>query len=91
MRRSLWIVAAVAIAVVMSSCSAMFNASSYGSNDLYDTNNRVQVANRLKAEAEAEAAEAAARQAQWEARTAQANAEAAEAVVHPKCLVCSKL
>ncbi len=79
MRRSLWIVAAVAIAVVMSSCSAMFNASSYGSNDLYNTNNRVQVANRLKAEAEAEAAEAAARQAQWEARTAQANAEAAEA------------
>ena len=79
MRRSLWIVVAVAIAVVMSSCSAMFNASSFGSNDIYDTDNRVQIANRLRANAEAEAAEAAARQAEWEARTAQVYADAAEA------------
>lgn len=79
MRRSLWIIAVAVIAVVMSSCSAMFSASSYGSSDLYNTDNRVQVANRLKAEAEAKAAEAAARQAQWEARTAEAYANAAEA------------
>ena len=63
----------------MSSCSALFNASSYGSNDLYNTSNRTEVANRLRAEAEAEAAEAAARQAQWEARTAEAYAKQAEA------------
>ena len=56
MRRSLWITVTALVAVLMSSCSAMFNASSFGSNDLYNTNNRVQVANRLKAEAEAEAA-----------------------------------
>ena len=79
MRRSLWITAAALVAMLMSSCSAMFNASSFGSNDLYNTDNRIQVANRLKAKAEAEAAEAAARQAQWEARTAQAYADAAEA------------
>lgn len=79
MRRSLWITATALVAMFMSSCTAMFTASSLGSSDLYNTDNRVQVANRLKAEAEAEAAEAAARQAQWEARTAEAYAKQAEA------------
>lgn len=56
----------------------MFNSSSYGSNDLYRSDNRQLVANELRAKAEAEKAEAEARQAMWEARLAEANAESAE-------------
>lgn len=68
----------VGIALLMSSCTAMFTSSTIGSNDLYRTDNRIQVANQLKAEAEAARLEAEARQAQWEARIAEANAKAAE-------------
>ena len=67
------------MALALSGCTAMFNSSSYGTNDLYRTNNRAEVAAQLKAEAEAERLEAEVRRAQWEARTAQAYATAAEA------------
>ena len=59
-------------------CSALMNSSSYGTNDLYRSNNRTEVANDLRAQAEAEKAEAEARQAMWEARLAEANAAGAE-------------
>ena len=79
MKKAFWITVTALMAVTMSSCSSLFTASTYESDDLYTTDNRIQIANRLKAQAEAEAAEAAARQAQWEARTAEAYANAAEA------------
>ena len=79
MRRLLSIFAIGASAVLLHGCTAMFNSSSYGSSDLYRTDNRVEVANRLRAEAEAERAEAEARRAQWEARQAEAAANRAEA------------
>ena len=65
--------------VMLASCSSLFMNSSLGSSDLYRTDNRVTVANRIKAEAEAERAEAEAREAQWAARQAEAEAERAEA------------
>ena len=68
-----------AAALTLHGCTAMFGSLSYGSSDLYNTNNRVEVAERLRAEAEAERAEAEARRAQWEARQAEAEAQRAEA------------
>ena len=67
------------VALLMGSCTAMMNSSLYGSSDLYRSDNRIQVANELKAKAEAEKAEAEARKAMWEARIAEANASNAEA------------
>ena len=55
---------------------------SYGSNDLYVSDNRTQVANQLRAEAEAERALAEAREAMWNARMAEAQADAAEATYY---------
>ena len=55
----------------------MMESSSYGSSDLYITNNRIMVAEELKAKAEAERAEAEARKAMWEARRAEAEYYAA--------------
>ena len=78
MRRFVMIFALVG-GVMLTSCSSLFMTSSLGSSDLYRTDNRVAVANRLKAEAEAQRAEAEAREAQWEARQAEAEAERAEA------------
>ena len=77
MRRIVMILALVC-GVSLTSCSSLFMASSLGSNDLYRTDNRVAVANRLKAEAEAKRAEAEAREALWAARQAEAEAERAE-------------
>lgn len=79
MKRLLNIIAVAAVALLLGSCSAMFNSSTYGTNDLYRSDNRIQVANELKAKAEAEKAEAEARRAIWEARVAEANAANAEA------------
>ena len=79
MRRSLYFVAMAAVALLLHSCTTMYNASSYGYGDLYTTNNRVEVANQLMAEAEAQAAEANARRAQWQAMQAEAAANQAEA------------
>ena len=42
----------VAMALALSGCTAMFNAASYGTSDLYRTNNRAEVAVQLRAEAE---------------------------------------
>ena len=78
MRRFVMIFALVG-GVMLTSCSSLFTTSSFGSNDLYRTDNRVVVANRIKAEAEAQRAEAEAREAQWAARQAELEAERAEA------------
>ena len=61
MKRLLNIIAVAAVALLLGSCSAMFNSSTYGTNDLYRSDNRIQVANELKAKAEAEKAEEAKR------------------------------
>ena len=66
------------MSMLLGSCSALWNSASYGASDLYRTDNRTEVANRLKAEAEAERAEAEARRAQWEARLAEEEAARAE-------------
>ncbi|MBO5820520.1 MAG: hypothetical protein J6R02_02890 [Alistipes sp.] len=79
MKRSLNIMILSVVALLLGSCSAMVNSSYYGSSDLYRNDNRIQVANELKAKAEAEKAEAEARKAMWEARIAEANASTAEA------------
>ena len=79
MKRSLILLPIAVMALLLSGCTAMMNMSSYGTSDLYRTNNRADVATQLRAEAEAERLEAEARQAQWEARLAEANASAAEA------------
>ncbi len=55
----------------------MMESSTYGSNDLYITNNRVMVAEELTARAEAQKAEAELRKALWEARLAEAEYYAA--------------
>ena len=60
--------------MLLGGCTAMM--TSYGSSDLYRTDNRVTVANELKAEAEANKARAEARKAEYEALIAQAEYEA---------------
>lgn len=62
----------LAFVVMLGGCTAMMESSSYGSSDLYITNNRIRVAEELTARAEAEKAEAEARKAMWEARKAEA-------------------
>ena len=56
---------------LLGGCTAMMESSSYGSSDLYVTDNRIRVAEELKAKAEAERAEAEARKAMWDARLAE--------------------
>ena len=68
---------ALAFVVMLGGCTAMMESSTYGSNDLYITNNRVRVAEELTARAEAQKAEAEARKAMWEARLAEAEYYAA--------------
>ena len=79
MKRSLMILPIAAMALLLTGCTTMLSMSMSGIGDLYRTDNRAEVAARLKAEAEAERLAAEARQAQWEARLAEANAAAAEA------------
>ena len=67
----------LAFVVMLGGCTAMMESSSYGSSDLYITNNRTMVAQELTARAEAEKAEAEARKAMWEARLAEAEYYAA--------------
>ena len=78
MRRFVMIMSVAAMSMLLGSCTALWNSASYGASDLYRTDNRTEVANRLKAEAEAERAEAEARRAQWEARLAEEEAARAE-------------
>lgn len=68
---------ALASVVMLGGCTAMMESSTYGSSDLYITNNRVRVAEELTARAEAQKAEAEARKAMWEARLAEAEYYAA--------------
>ncbi|MBO7189246.1 MAG: hypothetical protein J6V55_01520 [Alistipes sp.] len=67
----------LALVVMLGGCTAMMESSSYGSSDLYITNNRIKVAEELTARAEAQKAEAEARKAMWEARLAEAEYYAA--------------
>lgn len=60
------------VAMLLGSCTAMMNSSTYGSNDLYRTDNRETVARELTAMAEAEKAQAEARKAKYEAMIAEA-------------------
>ena len=76
MKRLLPVLSLLVVAM-LSGCTAMMESSSYGSSDLYVTDNRIKVAEALKAQAEAERAEAEARKAMWEARLAEANYYAA--------------
>lgn len=64
-------VLSLALVAMLSGCTAMMESSSYGSSDLYVTDNRIKVAEELKAQAEAERAQAEARKAMWEARLAE--------------------
>ena len=68
---------ALAFVVMLGGCTAMMESSTYGSSDLYITNNRVRVAEELTARAEVQKAEAEARKAMWEARLAEAEYYAA--------------
>ena len=72
MKRSLYIISMALVALLLGSCTAMMSASTYGSNDLYVTDNRIRVAEQLRVEAEADRAAAEARKAQWEALAAEA-------------------
>ena len=72
-------IAALAVSLMLASCTSLFSTSSFAPSDLYRTDNRVQVANELRAEAEAQRAEAEAREAQYLAMQAEAEAQRAEA------------
>ena len=74
MKRGLHIVIMALATMLLGGCTAMM--TSYGSSDLYRTDNRVTVANELKAEVEANKARAEARKAEYEALIAQAEYEA---------------
>ena len=67
----------LALVVMLGGCTAMMESSTYGTGDLYITDNRIKVAEELKARAEAEKAQAEARKAMWEARMAEAEYYAA--------------
>ena len=67
----------LAFVALLGGCTAMMESSSYGSGDLYITNNRAAVTAELTARAEAQKAEAEARKAMWEARLAEAEYYAA--------------
>lgn len=56
----------LAFVVMLGGCTAMMESSTYGSSDLYVTNNREKVAQTLNERAEAERAEAAMRRAMIE-------------------------
>lgn len=60
------------VGLVLCSCSAMMNSSTYGSGDLYSVENRESVTAELTAEAEARKAQAEARKAEYEALMAEA-------------------
>ncbi|MBO5830084.1 MAG: hypothetical protein J6R01_00570, partial [Alistipes sp.] len=69
--RRLFMILALVGGVMLTGCSALMDTALLGSNDLYRTDNRTQVINRIKADAEAEA-----RQAEWMALQAEAQAAA---------------
>ena len=57
----------LSVLVLLGGCTAMMESSTYGSGDLYITNNRERVAEQLTARAEAEMAEAEMRRAMYAA------------------------
>ncbi len=73
------LIAITVLAVLATGCTSAFYASSgYASDDLYAMHNKVEIARKKQAEAEAQKAAAEARKAEWEARIAEAQASAAE-------------
>ena len=73
MKQFFWI---VYISILLSSCTA-FKSATLG-DDLYTVHDRIEIANKQQAEAEAMRAAAEARRAAWEAKLAEARALAAE-------------
>ncbi len=71
--------ACLLLAALGSGCSSAYYASAgMAGDDLYATHDKVEIARKQQAEAEARKAAAEARRAEWEARLAEAKAEAAE-------------
>ena len=77
--KRLHLTTAIIASLLLASCSTLFSTSTVLPNDLYRTDNRVEVANQLRAEAEAAKAEAEAREARYQAMLAEAEAKRAEA------------
>lgn len=75
--KRLLLILSLGLVSILGGCTAMMESSSYGTSDLYITDNRIKVAEEVKARAEAERAEAEARKAMWEARLAEAEYYAA--------------
>lgn len=75
--KRLLLILSLGLVSILGGCTAMMESSSYGTSDLYITDNRIKVAEEVKARAEAERAEAEARRAMWEARLAEAEYYAA--------------
>ena len=77
MRRVLIFAVLSAQMFLLSGCAALWQSAKY-SDDLYSVHNKIDIANRQKAEAELARAQYEAQQAQYEAAIAQANATAAQ-------------
>lgn len=79
MKKSIILLALTLGAAALAGCSkGYYVRSDYGSDDLYATHDKTQIARKQQAKAEAARAEAEARKAEWEARIAEAQARAAE-------------
>lgn len=76
MKKTLVIIVSVIATFVYSGCAAAWQGTSY-SDDLYAIHNKIDIANRQKAEAELAKAQQEARQAQYEANLAKLKADAA--------------
>ena len=77
MMRIVIIAATLLQALALSSCAAAWQGKTY-SDDLYAVHNKIEIANRQKAEAELAKAQYEAQQAQYEATLARIKAEAAK-------------
>ena len=77
MRRFTIIATLLVQSILMSGCATAWQSSSY-SDDLYSVHNKIDIANRQKAEAELAKAQYEAQQAQYEATLAKIKAEAAK-------------
>ena len=77
MRKIIVAVALLMQLILMSGCATAWQSASY-SDDLYSVHNKIEIANRQKAEAELAKAQYEAQQAQYEATLAKIKAEAAK-------------
>ena len=77
MRKTIVVVVILMQSILMSGCATARQSASY-SDDLYSVHNKIEIANRQKAEAELAKAQYEAQQAQYEATLAKIKAEAAK-------------